>query len=337
MNILFDRNTLKVVGQGRTALAYEIEIKDVDTTGLQKPVSFTGTVDKIDVEGNALYLLPQEDVEHFDEVPIRTKVTENTGEPVMVPKVEQVPILNEDSTQKEYEVTRTVEIMKTVTDEEGNTSEVGTGEYIQEPTGQWLKCFVIETSEVQDTDSAGQLLFWKGDVGLVSRMEPQAPLEITAADPDYIEGLEAATKELPKERTAKYADEPEIFTVKDVVAHMAVVLANASSKAHLIYDEFITSEDVVGGNADTGVKIVSIPAGGTAVMSAETLAVSASEFEVMRFIASEGIELSINGVAAVNGIVTLPSAATEVTVTLTNTADSRRDAESYAIAYGAVS
>jgi hypothetical protein len=144
-------------------------------------------------EGLPLFLLPQAPLEVTVDVPKTVKTTDATDSPVMV--TEQVPHLNADGEQVEYEVTRSEE------QEDGSITQVG--------TGQWLKCW--DTIEVQAQDDEGHLLFWTTVTEQETRLEPQPDLEITAEDEQYTEDLKPALEwvDVPEEPAPPAVPTPE--------------------------------------------------------------------------------------------------------------------------------
>lgn len=149
---------------------------------------------KLDGEGRALYLLPRPDLEIEYTISRTIKTTEVTDRPVMI--TAQVPLLDGEGVQQEYEVTRPVYEQIPITDEDDNVIGYRDGDVTgQEGTGQYLKLWTTE--EQQETDGEGAALYWATIEEPATRYEPQPPLEITADDPSYVEGLEPAYDLVP--------------------------------------------------------------------------------------------------------------------------------------------
>lgn len=146
--------------------------------GVIPPPGFTAAPKK-DEQGNQLYLCPQPDEEVSYTVTAVEKSTQDTGNPVMTTK--QVPHLTPDGDQMTYEMTQS-EVQ-----EDGSVIQVGTGQFIK----------VFTTEEVQETDAEGAPLFWLNVEEILTRFDPRPDKEITAEDPEYIEGLQEAYEFIP--------------------------------------------------------------------------------------------------------------------------------------------
>jgi hypothetical protein len=133
---------------------------------------------KLSEEGKPLFLLPQPSRGVVSTVSRPIKSTVESEHPVIT--TQRVPLLGPDGKQKSYEMT-TEETLG-----DGTTRQVGTGYVIP----LWL------TEEVQEQDTEGNPLYWNTIEEEIISYEAQAPKEITADDPDYIEELEMVYEEI---------------------------------------------------------------------------------------------------------------------------------------------
>lgn len=264
-NVLFNRETLKVVGLNRPAFPFEIEVSNVVITDLTKQVSYTEIENKTldtEVDGEIvkkqLYVLPQEDKEITKLVKRIVETTEFTEQPVMIKTNKKVPLLNEDGSQMKYEVTYfgettevtdepimipvqvekedgTVEIEEVQkTDEDGNLLYNG-----MVKTGNFIDCFTSEEIEVQKKDAEDNLLYYQEVEEYEITYEKQEPLEITedderwptvkdVEDNDIKVELEKATIEVPKIKAVNFAEHMTEFTYDEVVAYKEKCLINGT-------------------------------------------------------------------------------------------------------------
>lgn len=142
-NVLFDRQSLKVVGSNRSPLPFEVEVQNVDPTGISKTISYMVPAGE-----------PQPDiVEEIGEERL-VETIENTGNPVIIKVEQKVPLLDDSGHQVEYEVMST--------DEEGN--QVG--------TGQFIKCWTTDIDEVQKRNKEGLPLWYETEIVMVEKRTP---------------------------------------------------------------------------------------------------------------------------------------------------------------------
>ncbi|MFS1513035.1 hypothetical protein VQL36_11450 [Chengkuizengella sp. SCS-71B] len=230
-NVIINRVTNLVTGVDREPQPLEIEIEDVHIEGLTKQVPYIIQRHRVDSNGNLLYLLPQEPIEIQEEIPKTIETTEITENPVMVNTPTQIPIFNEDGTQKQYERTvrgETTEVIdepvmieveqdgesmeKQKTDEDGNLLYWG-----QVGTGQMINCTMVELILNQKQDPEGNLLYYKEVTETSITYEDQDPLEVIKEDERWTEELAPALEDVEQIKTVKFEDQPSVFTYDDII------------------------------------------------------------------------------------------------------------------------
>lgn len=159
--------------------------------GGQVPPGFQA-VPKVNEDGNQLYVLPQPDIEISYTIPRLVKSVDVSDRPAMTTK--RVPLMDENDTQKSYEVTQTESITEIQEQEDGSEVEVVTG-YRQVGTGQFLLLYT--TQEEQEVDEDGNLLYWNSVEDPAIRYEPQSSIEILADDERWTEELQLAYDLIP--------------------------------------------------------------------------------------------------------------------------------------------
>lgn len=133
-----------------------------------------------------------------------------------------------------------------------------------------------------------------------------------------------------------FAERPSEFTIEEVITQKYTQITEELGYSYALADCFITAEDldleVVGHSADTGTKIVSIhPLG---FCQTKPLALDALAKTFLVYVeADSNIEVSINGVAAVNNVVTLPDIVDEIVVKFIETEGRRGEVQAYALFY----
>ncbi|NDI34699.1 hypothetical protein EPK97_07985 [Chengkuizengella sediminis] len=168
--------------------------------------------------------------EEFTKTIETTEITEN---PVMVNTPTQIPIFNDDGTQKQYERTvrgETTEVtdeplMEKVWDEENEVyndvhkvDEDGTLLYWgQVGTGQMINCYTVEQILNQKEDPEGNLLYYKEVTETSITYEDQEPLEITQDDERWTEELAPALEDIEQIKMVKFEDQPSLFTYEDIL------------------------------------------------------------------------------------------------------------------------
>ncbi|MFS1514543.1 hypothetical protein VQL36_19250 [Chengkuizengella sp. SCS-71B] len=232
-NVIINRVTNQVTDIDRQPLPLEIVIEDVDLEGLTKQVPDIIQRHKVDLDGNLLYLLPQEPLEVSEQVPKTIETTEITENPVMVNTPTQIPIFNEDGTQKKYERTvrgETTEVtdepvIEKVWDEENEVysdvhkvDEDGNLLYWgQVGTGQMINCTTVELTLNQKEDPESNLLYYKEVTEPLITYEDQEPLEVIKEDERWTEELAPALEDVEQIKTVKFEDQPSIFTYDDII------------------------------------------------------------------------------------------------------------------------
>jgi hypothetical protein len=336
-NVLFNRETLHFVGQGRNPLPFEVEIKNVDVAGLTKEVSYQKQRQKVTEDDKALFLLRQEPI--VDEVgrEVQVETIENTGVPVMIEVVEKVPLLDETDHQVEYELTQLVTTPAQY-DEDGNL--ISEEKIEQVGTGQFIKCFTTEIKEVQKKDENGLKLFYDTDI-VMDRVEtPQPALEISQDDARFVEGLEEVKEIVEETKIVTFEQEPNEFTYEDIVkAKQSHITEDTFFGAATLFeemDESIFSTSLAGFNADLGFDFVSIPAGGEVRTIKLALPTGSNVVGIKTETSDDGLIISIGDTASnltqvVNNEVSFQSKVSEVYVKFENPTDKRIDVQSFAL------
>lgn len=311
--ILFDRDSLLWSGTDRDKLPYEVEILNVNVDALTKEIPVNVKREKYTEDGKAVYLVYQAPVEKEVVNTEIVETTEETPNPVTVIKMVQVPLLDENGTQVEYqplrrEMTTDVSdepVMYMVYDEENDvdvptqaTNEEGELLFYNEiPSGPVIKCTIEEEQEVQKTDGDGNLIYTKEVTTTTIVLEEQELLEVTEDDELFVEGLPRAVEDAVQYRIATFENEPELFTYEDIVAHKEkqVTKGTFASKATL-YETFLTdvfSDTLASFNADLGFDFISIPPGGEARTKKLTLPIT-GQFVTVKYESSEaGLKVSV--------------------------------------------
>ncbi|WP_162035956.1 hypothetical protein [Chengkuizengella sediminis] len=222
-----------VVFVERFVIFHYHSFENVYLEGLTKQVPEISQRHKVDSDGNLLYLLPQEPMEIQEEFTKTIETTEITENPVMVNTPTQIPIFNDDGTQKQYERTvrgETTEVtdeplMEKVWDEENEVyndvhkvDEDGTLLYWgQVGTGQMINCYTVEQILNQKEDPEGNLLYYKEVTETSITYEDQEPLEITQDDERWTEELAPALEDIEQIKMVKFEDQPSLFTYEDIL------------------------------------------------------------------------------------------------------------------------
>lgn len=352
--VIFDRVSLKATGMDRDRQAFELEIQNVEVADLTKQVEVSGTVPKVDADGESLYALPQADkvMEVWQDVPVET--TAENESPVMVTETKRVPLLDDNGIQKEYEVTERGEVtevtdepvMETVETENGETADVqkkdAEGNLLywgQVGTGQVLKCWTVEEQEVQKKDEHGQLLYAATEKQAETVVEPQPDLEILASDDRYTDDLEPVQVPEIRSRTARFVEEPGQFTYEDIRQAKEAQLAEGTFyQAAMLLEQPapVFNTELASFSADLGLDFLSLPARGEARTLKLTLP-AASRIVGVYVESSAPLTVEVGDLVSTlapldkNGEVTLAQQVTEVYVNFKNPSDKRVDLHSFAL------
>ncbi|MDP5277260.1 hypothetical protein, partial [Chengkuizengella axinellae] len=233
----------------------EIVIEDVHLEGLTKQIPDIIQKHKTDVDGNLLYLLPQESLEVTEEIPKTIETTEATDNPVIVKTSYPVPMLDENGVQKQYEqmvrgeTTEVTDepIMEPVFDEENEvyndvqkTDEDGNPLYWGLiGTGRMIDIFTSEEVDEQKTNDDGELLYYKEITEPLITYEDQEPLEIIQNHDSWTEELTPALEDIEQTKTIKFEDQPSLFTYDDIMNAPKVPLT-AEEEIELLKSENAT-------------------------------------------------------------------------------------------------
>jgi hypothetical protein len=325
INALFDRNSLHFVGQGRNPLPFEVEVKNVDVTGLSKTVSYQELADKFNEEGKQLYLLPQNPLVEEIGKEVQVETIEVTDTPVLIQVPRQEPLLDSSGKQMQYELT---------------TFDEETGEQVG--TGQFIKCYTIVFDEVQKRDENGLKLFYKTETVTEEISTPQPDLEITEDDRRFLlaKDLKKAQILVDKTKILTFDESPNEFTYADIVAQKEKQITSGTffGKGILFeeMDESIFSTNLSSFNADLGFGFVSLPNGGEVRTVKLNLPQGADLVGIKTETSTDGIVVSIgdtasNLVEVANGEVQFDSPVSQVYVQFENPTDKRIDIYSFAL------
>jgi hypothetical protein len=322
-NILFDRETLHFVGMERNPLPFEVEVKNVDLTGLSKTVPYQELADKINEEGKQLYLLPQNPLVEEIGKEVQVETIEVTDTPVLIQVPRQEPLLDSEGKQMQYELT---------TFDEETGKQVG--------TGQFIKCYTIAFDEVQKRDENGLKLFYKTETVAEEISTPQPDLEILEDDERFEEGLEKAQILVDKTKILTFDESPNEFTYADIVAHKEKQITSGTFFGKgVLYeemDESIFSANLSSFNADLGFGFVSLPSGGEVRTVKLSLPQGADLVGIKTETSAEGIEVFVgdtasNLVLVEKDEVSFDNPVSEVYVKFENPTDKRIDIYSFAL------
>lgn len=320
-NILFDRQSLKVVGSNRSPLPFEVEVDNVSPENLSKVVSYFVKEDKLTEEGKNIYLLPQEPLKESFGKEVQVETIENTGVPVIIQVEKKVPLLDENKKQVQYEVT--------ITDEE-------TGEQLG--TGTFIKCFTIELDEEQKKDENGLKLFYETEIVMEDVVTEVPALEITEEDEEFEGGLDKVQVEVEKTKTVTFEENSAEFTYEDIVAYKYQGIINASQLDDLIVETFSSESSIDftydNHNANTGFGFVNFPANGKAKTVQYELPSPQTTFSLLELEADEGIEIRYgNRPITKDNPLVLTTAVDKINFIIVNKADKPKDIRSFAIGY----
>lgn len=290
-NVLFSRGNFSVTDTGRSPMAYEVEIKNVNLEGLTKDVEYAfekpkmglfmvGTgefteevvIDETTGEETIVrteimeeqelqaYLLPQSE-EVVKQVVTKVETTEETAEQVMVVDYKYTPVLDENGEHKfyypthiEYEQVDTGEV-----DEFGEPIYETVEKEVASETPIYL--YTSEELQVQKKNEAGELLFYKEVTEEVTETEERAPIEISEKDERFTEGLKKALEVVKEVRQVSFIEGKHEFNYQDIVEHKKTSLLNNSLfvGCELIED---FQDNVIDSFANFGLGFVNIPVGG---------------------------------------------------------------------------
>jgi hypothetical protein len=353
-NVVFNRESLEVVGLNRPALPFEVEIKNVDVAGLTKQYDYTEKVQKKDAEGNLLFLLPQDPIEVIGTQTVWVETTDITEYPVTVVETRKIELYDADNNPVKYQPTQLGKVtdvtdepvmVAVVNEETGETQQVQETDengnllyWGQVPVGDPVQCYTTEQVEVQKVDVNGKKIYQKEVEQEVVTQEPQPDLEITNQDERYVEDLEKALVDEAKTRMVSFDSESNLFTYDEIVAHKQTQLTKGT-----FFDKAVLFETMEGNlfdssvNADTGFDFISFAPGAEAVTNVITLPFEADTVHVTSETNMAGLEIligtSIEDLQPINAMSerNFSTSATEVYVQFKNNAEQRIDLYSFAL------
>lgn len=296
--IIFDREKLSFVGMDREKLPFEVEIRDVNVDTLYKEIELPIKREKVNEEGEPLYVYPQEPLVFEETYPEFVETVFNTGIPVIIQKEKTVPVLDESGKQITYRRTQEVEVTKDtgrpimVTQVvDGETVEVQktnqNGDKLFWETvefGEPVPCTTVQTVTVQKRNELLQPLFYEEQEMKRTVTQEQPNLEITEDDDLYIEGLPRALEDATTKSAISFAANPEMFSYDDILKHKeSLLLKSTFYKESILYetmDEVFDIETATG--ADVGFDYVSIAPNGEIVTDLILLPCESDYVAVMR-------------------------------------------------------
>lgn len=283
-NVLFDKNTLKWSGTDREKLPFEVEVRNVNLDGLYKVIKSPSMREKVNAEGEQLYLLPQAPIKRVERVVERFETTDVTPNPVTELVMQKVPLLDEDEKPITYQRTQTIKVTEDtgrpviieVYIEDSGTfektqelDEDGEGLFYKEVNvGPVEPCYTMAQAEVQKKNIDGKLLYTREVAKDVDVYDQVNPLEITRNDARYREGLERALEPFTDTQDAYFESAPELFTYQDLVNHKEKQMtANTFMSQAMLFEQLgegVFANELVSFDANLGFDFVSIPPDGKA-------------------------------------------------------------------------
>lgn len=202
----------------------------------------------------------------------------------------------------------------------------------------------VETQEgeVQKTDDAGQPLYKLeavGDDGETTTLEvTYAQVEIDGDDGETLTvDLEPVTVPNMVKNVVAIQDNPQAFTLGEVIAAKFKGLLEASSCDYIVADVFLDESDLDLADehhaANTGYGILQLLPQGQAKTKPVDLAKPTTLFKLLELDADPGVEVYVAGYKIVDGAAALPTAVNSCTIKFVNTTDKPRSVRSYAIGY----
>lgn len=283
-NVLFDKNTLKWSGTDREKLPFEVEVRNVELEGLYKIIEVPSMREKVNADGESLYLLPQAPIKRVEKVVDRIETTDVTANPVTEFVMQQVPLLDADEKPVTYQRSETIK----VTEDTGRPVMVETFneknsqfEQVQETDENGRKlfykdvkvgpvepCYTMEHVEIQKKSIDGKLLYIREQTRDVVTYEQVKPLEITKSDSRYREGLERALEPFIDKQDAYFESAPELFTYNDLIVHKETQMTSNTFMSHaLLFEQLgegVFASELTSFDANLGFDFLSIPPDGKA-------------------------------------------------------------------------
>ncbi|MFS1513031.1 hypothetical protein VQL36_11430 [Chengkuizengella sp. SCS-71B] len=231
--VIINRSTNKVVGLNREPQPFEFAIENVYLEGAEKTIYNIEQKQKFDEEGNALYLLPQPQLEVNEIITKTVETTETTSDPVANIETIQIPVLDDQGNQKAYQKTvrgETTEVTNEPVIEQVWNEETEENENVQKadeegnllywgqvPTGQMIPLFTIGQVEAHQMDDEGNLLYYKDIEETLTTYEDQKPAEITDQHVEWSEELELAFENVEIPETVSFKTHMTEFTYDDIM------------------------------------------------------------------------------------------------------------------------
>lgn len=133
------------------------------------------------------------------------------------------------------------------------------------------------------------------------------------------------------------ANNPEEFTINEIVNAKYKDILEASACDHILADLFLNEEDIdladVNHSANTGIAIMQLLPGGQAKTKEINLTAAAKTFTLLEFNTDDGVDIYLNDVKLTENHVTLEATTDRCAIKFVNTTDKPRTVKSYAIGY----
>lgn len=315
MNILVNRlnNQVEGINTPSTPFNYSIEVND--DFNITKTVEVQeGEIQKVNEEGQPLYLKEIYRTETTQVFWGRDEVLEDTGVPVMI-RVQKENIdghkLYLEPLYEDGEIVDYSEVVHAF-DEDGTPNEP-----------------VIV--EVHKTSIGGRLLYYKD-------LYTEESNEVLDHTEETIEITDVPVM-IPNmvNKTVTLKDNCELFDFMEVLQAKYQHVLDESQKDYIIGDMFIDENDLdledERHSANTGLALLELLPKGQAKTKTIILAEPTTEFVLLDFVADEGVEVYLSGKKFTEGKLTLTSPISNCTIKFVNTTDSKKTVKSYAIGY----
>ena len=315
MNILINRLSNQVEGINTPSTPFNYSVEVNDDFNITKTVEVQeGEIQKVNEEGQPLYLKEIYRTETTQVFWGRDEVLEDTGVPVMI-RVQKENIdghkLYLEPLYEDGEIVDYSEVVHAF-DEDGTPNEP-----------------VIV--EVHKTSIGGRLLYYKD-------LYTEESNEVLDHTEETIEITDVPVM-IPNmvNKTVTLKDNCELFDFMEVLQAKYQHVLDESQKDYIIGDMFIDENDLdledERHSANTGLALLELLPKGQAKTKTIILAEPTTEFVLLDFVADEGVEVYLSGKKFTEGKLTLTSPISNCTIKFVNTTDSKKTVKSYAIGY----
>ena len=315
MNILINRLSNQVEGINTPSTPFNYSVEVNDDFNITKTVEVQeGEIQKINEEGQPLFLKEIYRTETTQILWGRDEVLEDTGVPVMI-KAQKENIeghkLYLEPLYEDGEIVDYAEVVHAF-DEDGTPNEP-----------------VIV--EVHKKSIGGRLLYYK-DLYTEDSKEVLDHTEETTEVTDVPVMIPNMV-----EKVVTLKDNCELFDFMEVLQAKYQHILEESQKDYILGDMFIDENDLdledEKHSANTGLALLELLPKGQAKTKTITLAEPTTEFILLDFVSDEGVEVYLSGKKFTEGKLTLTSPISNCTIKFVNTTDSKKTVKSYAIGY----